>query len=430
MKASKFLAAGILAGAALISTASAQQKIYITGSTAFRSVTNTQISAVLSGTVTIASTNATLGSANGVNWTGGNIGGTAVTIKAAWTGSAAGIQSVAANNISTAPTKFLKDGATGTSNADPNGTTPDSPESAIPDVCMADNLQSSTVFNGGTYASLTDIPVGIVSFTWAASKNFPLNGGTASVSNYSMSKKVAQQLLSGGAVPLGAFTGLAADQASLSVPPARVAYASGRNPDSGTRIITLAESGYGVASFVKQYKPTVGSGATDGFITNLTLYPTETINGISTVVDGNSGESSGSTLRAYLTNQLTAANFTGGSLPNSETGPSFIVTYLGTSDFNSVSGSGAVALGWNGVSVSQTAIINGAYTFWGTERLMYRSTLGNGTTGGPAVKLTFATNLKTNILAATSATLSPNVKLSDMLVDRAGDGGDISNPNF
>ena len=426
MKASKFLAAGILAGAALISTASAQQKIYITGSTAFRSVTNTQISAVLAGTVTIASTNATLGSANGVNWTGGNIGGTAVTIKAAWTGSAAGVQTVAANNISTAPTKFLKDGATGTANADPNGATPDSPESAIPDICMADNLQSSTVFTGGTYVTLVDNPVGIVSFTWAASKNFPLNGGTAPFSNYSMSKKVAQQLLSGGAVPLGAFTGLAADQASLSGPPARVAYASGRNPDSGTRIITLAESGYGVASFVKQYKPTVAAGA----ITDLTLYPTETINGISTVVDGNSGENSGGTLRAYLTNTLTAAGFTGGSLPNGEVGPSFIVTYLGTSDFNSVSGSGAVALGWNGVPVSQTAIMNGAYTFWGTERLMYRPTLGNGTTGGPAVKLTFATNLKNNILAATSATLSPNVKLSDMLVDRAGDGGDISNPNF
>ncbi len=426
MKTSKILAAGILAGAALISTASAQTKIYITGSSAFRSVANAQISALITGE-TVVSTNGTLGSANAVMWIGGNIGGTAVTVKAAWTGSAAGIQSVAANNISTAPTKFLVDAATGTGNLDPNGS-PANPtfESAIPDVAMADNLQSSTVFTGGVYAALNDTPVGVVSFTWVGSKNFPLNGGTAPFSNYSVSKKIAQQLLSGGAVGLGAFTGLAADQATGGGPPARVAYATGRNPDSGTRIITLAESGYGVASFVKQYKPTTASGA----ITALTLYPTETINGISTVVDGNSGENSGSTLRAYFTNTLTAAGFTGGVLPNGEAGPSFIVGYLGTGDFNSVSGTGAVALGWNGVPVSQAAIMNGAYTFWGTERLMNRSDLGNGTTGGPAVKLTFATTLTTNILAATSATLSPNVALADMLVDRAGDGGDISNPNF
>ena len=224
MKAPKILAAGILAATALISTASAQTKIYITGSTAFRSATNAQISAVLAGGPTIASTNATLGSANGVNWTGGNIGGTAVTIKAAWTGSAAGIQSVAANGLGGVTTKFLKDGATGTANPDPNGATPDSPESATPDVCMTDNLQSSTPFTGGslinggpsTYQTLTDNAVGVVSFTWAGSKNFP--------ASQSMTKKIAEQLLGAGAIPMGAFTGLAADQATLAGPPARVLY--------------------------------------------------------------------------------------------------------------------------------------------------------------------------------------------------------------
>ena len=39
MSTLKILALGILAGAALVSTASAQTKIYITGSTAFRAAT-------------------------------------------------------------------------------------------------------------------------------------------------------------------------------------------------------------------------------------------------------------------------------------------------------------------------------------------------------------------------------------------------------
>ena len=91
--------------------------------------------------------------------------------------------------------------------------------------------------------------------------------------------------------------------------------------------------------------------------------------------------------------------------------------------FNSVSGSGAVALNWAGVPFSQTAVMNGQYTFWGYEHIMWRSTI----TG---VKSTFATNLKNNLLAATSATLNPNVALGDMQVSRTGDGGPIINPLF
>ncbi len=432
MTTSKILTAGILAATALISTASAQTKIYITGSTAFRSVTNTQISAIIAGGPTIASTNATLGSANGVNWTGGNIGGTAVTVKAAWTGSAAGIQTVAANGANSVQTKFLKDLATGTANPDPNGATPDSPETATPDVCMADNVQASTPFLAGslvgvgpaTYQNLTSFQVGVVAFTWAASNGFP--------SGLSMTKKLAEQQLGAGALPMGAYTGLLSDTPTTGAPtPSRVVYASGRNPDSGTRIVTLAESGFGISNFVTQWKPT--SSGTNGSISAMALYPTETINGISTVQDGNSGENSGSTLRGYLTNDLLA-----GAYQNGETGPSYLIAYLGVSDFNSVKtgASGvtkpAVALNWNGVAYSQDAIKYGQYTFWGYEYLMYRPNLGTGAVGSAnaPVKLTFASNLKTNVLAATSATLNPNVALSDMVVTRSGDGGPVSNPNF
>ncbi len=412
MKSLKFLAAGILASAAIVPAASAQTKIYITGSTAFRSATVNAITATLSGTVTTASDNASLTSANAVTWTGGNISGNPVTIKASWSGSSGGIQTVAGSYNTV---RFLPDGATGTSNADPR-TIGNPAETATPDIAMGDSLQTSTPFLAGTatsgggtptYVQLNETPVGIVSFTWAASAGFP--------TGKSMTKQLALYQFGGtGSVPLALYTGLDADQATLLGGATSVVYATGRDPDSGTRVQTLAESGYGVFNNVSQWKPTV-SGAN---ITAMALYPVQTINGISTVVAGNSGESSGSTLRNYLTKTLTS-----GAYQNGEPGPSYLITYLGVSDFNSVSGSGAVALSWNGVPFSQSAIINGQYTFWGYERVMTRPSISG-------VKATFATNLTNTILGTSSATLNPNVKLSDMAVSRTGDGGPIINPNF
>src|SRR6476660_5853259 len=97
-------------------SAMAQTKIYITGSTAFRGATTNAISALLPGATT-ASDNATLTSANAVTWTGGSIGGNAVTVKVSWSGSAGGVQTVAgAPNFNV---RFLPDGATGTANLDP-----------------------------------------------------------------------------------------------------------------------------------------------------------------------------------------------------------------------------------------------------------------------------------------------------------------------
>src|SRR6516165_7155938 len=98
MKLSRYIMAGILA-LTIASSTYAQTKIYITGSTAFRSATVNGISGILSGTVNTAWDGLTSGvtgpaNANAVTWTGGNIGGTAVTIKASWSGSAAGVQTV------------------------------------------------------------------------------------------------------------------------------------------------------------------------------------------------------------------------------------------------------------------------------------------------------------------------------------------------
>lgn len=403
---------------ASIGAVSAQTKTYITGSTAFRSATVAAITSTLSGTVSIAYDGNTSGvtsqsNANAVTWTGGNIGGTAVTIKASWSGSAAGIQTVAGTSGGGAPfnVRFLPDGATGSANNDPRAGA-NANEAANPDISMADNYQGTTPFNGTfqsvVYSSLLDNLVGIVTFKWAASVGFP--------ANQSMTPQLAENLYQNlGITPLSMWTGVSGDR-TVGV------YATGRNPDSGTRITTFAESGIGVFRLVQQWQPTL-SGAT---ITALQLYPVESINGVSTQVDGNSGENSGSSLRNFLTKTLTSGAYQtwDPSLTNG-----YMLTYLGVSDFNSVSGSGAVGLFWNGVDFSQAAVMEGKYTFWGYEHLDYKSNLGNGTTGGPAVKLSFATNLKNNIVATSSATLNPNVKLSDMQVKRFVDGGRID-PTF
>lgn len=394
-----------LVALACAATMNAQTKVYITGSTAFRGPTTNAINALLPGATT-ASDNATLTSANAVTWTGGSISGNAVTVKVSWSGSAGGIQTVAG-----APSfnvRFLPDGASGTSNPDPRQAG-NPAESAVPDVCMSDVFQPATPFNGTlngvTYATVTDNQVGVVVFVFAASKNFPLNGGTAPISNYSFTPQLAQVLFPGGLIPLSTITGLSADHDTGVI-------ATGRDFDSGTRLTAMAESGVGVSSLLRQWKPTISAGA----VTSLALYPRTTINGVDTVQDGNSGESSGSSLRAFLTNTVNAAaaqnvdpTLTGG----------FLLTYLGVGDFNSVSGSGAVQLLYTGNQFSQTNVEEGKYTFWGYEHLDYKSTLGG-------VKRTFADALRDQIKTSTSATLSPNVALSDMQVQRFADGGPVS----
>ena len=249
---------------------------------------------------------------------------------------------------------------------------------------------------GVAYASLTDNVVGVVAFTFAGSKGFP--------AGQSMTPQIAQSLFPGGNVHLSQFTGSSNDDNTGVI-------ATGRDDDSGTRLTAMAETNVGVNTVLTQYKPTVSSGT----ITSLALYPMATINGVSHPA-GDGGESSGGSLRAYLPDTVSVgaaqqvdSAFTGG----------FLVTYLGVSDFNSVSSAGAVALAYTGVPESQAEIIEGAYTFWGYEHLDYKSNISG-------IKATFATDLANQITNSSSATLSPNVSVGDLKVQRFGDGGTVS----
>jgi hypothetical protein len=329
-----------------------------------------------------------------------------------YSGAAAGIQTVAGGLT----VGFLPDGATGTSNADPR-TNPSNPhEYAVPDIVSSIVYQHTTPFNGTfqgvTYASLTDNKVAVVAITFAGSKGFP--------TGLNVTPQIAQKLFPGGDVPLSEFTGNPNDINTGVI-------ATGRNADAGTRLNAMAETNVGVNTTLTQFLPTV-SGATNGLngtVTDLNEYPQSVVNGV-TYKTGDGGESSDGSLRVYLTD--TVSQNAVQEVDPTFTGVGYLVTYIGVSDFNAVSGNNgpAVALNYNGVAESQTAIEQGSYTLWGYGHIAYKSNLGDGNTGGPAVKLTFATDLKNEIINATSQSLSPNVSLSDMQVQRFADGGTVS----
>lgn len=195
----------------------------------------------------------------------------------------------------------------------------------------------------------------------------------------------AQALWGAGTASLAQFTGLAADANKL-------VYATGRDPDSGTRLTAFAESGIGVDSTVTQYKPVVSGGV----ITSLAPYPAQTINGINFTV-GNGGEASGGTLVGYFGNV-------------SGPGTGLIVSHVGAGDLPTAVNAGAVQLTYNGVAYSVDAVKEGRYTFWCYQNLMYQPTLAGA-------KKTLADNLAIKI-----ETVTAPIKLSEMKCSRATDG--------
>ena len=321
--------------------------------------------------------------------------------------------------------------------------------SKVPDVAMSDVFQSSTPFRTPV---LTSKRVGVIAFAWLVNRGFgaemvsksnvTLNATTTvsmadvtgiivgmhvkgtgiSTSNYvtvasvdtgantvtlshaattstttadltfakpapftNINAQQAQALWGSGTASLAQFTGLAADASKL-------VYATGRDPDSGTRLTAFAESGIGVESTVTQYKPVVSSGV----ITSLAPYPQQTVNGI-TFTLGNGGEASGGTLSGYF-----------GNVSAPSTG--LIVSHVGSGDVPAAVNAGAVQLTYNGVPYSVDAVKEGRYTFWCYQNLMYQPTL-------ITAKKTVADALATKI-----ETVTAPIKLSEMKCSRSTDG--------
>lgn len=394
MKLLKIAAMGLVA-LGFAEAASAQQKVYITGSSAFRTYAHTAIMKLL------GATGSTLPDGSGYGYTGSSLSGAnaaifkgtykgqSVTIKTSWSGSAAGVQTVA-SSTSEFTVGYLDDSvSTSTSGtgslSDPRPTSASPRDAAVPQIAFTDVFQASTPFRGTVggkkYDSLTDNIVGVISFQFVKSQ-----GAAVGITN--MTPQLAQATWIGlGYCPLALYTGNPADQGTK-------VYATGRDADSGTRISAFAESGIGNTTTVQQYDCAAESGGVAA------LYAQQVVNGI-TFPPGEGGEASGGT--------LAGANKMGKSgLANS------YVSYMGTSDAATLVGNKGSTLTYNGVGYSLQAVQQGQYTFWSYEHLVYKSSL----TGTP---LSFAEDLTNQLLTVDGSPL-----LSTMKVVRATDGGVVT----
>ena len=403
-------------------------KVYITGSTAYRSAVHTAIQNIFDSPPTFAFSNnsTSVGGANQAIFTG-NISTLPYQISTSWSGSEAGIQTVA---DATQNVNYIADGTVGS--LSPGTSVAAGSEAHHPDVAMSDTFQSTSqyngTFNGVTYASLTESPgtsaghgspVGIVPFKWCAS-----NGATIT----NITSQMCRMLYNGGKVPLALFTGLSADETKPVV-------TMGRNPDSGTRLTAFAESGIGALSTVKQFQPQDSASAlvksTTATITKFVVWPAETINGVG-VGAFNSGYSSGGDLskamRAAISDPITVTIGATTRTYSAATQPLTRIAYLGTGDadsnlLNAGTPGPGVELSYNGVLLGNvggnyntvTALTEGQYIFWGFEHLLY-----NASTIVAAVQ-TAADKLATQLHDTNAVVL-----LSNMKVTRATDGANVT----
>jgi hypothetical protein len=406
MKTFKILLAAVIC-ATCTSLASAQTTIRLTGSTAYRANTHAAITHILNAGFTFAFSGANLGGSQYAVFHGTS-GGNSVTIKTSWTGSEGGIQTVShQDNV-----LFYADSVAGTVGGQANVGTPSGGNSAseVPDVAMSDTFQSSSqffgLFRGQNYPTLSESPnspVGVVPFKFVVAKT---SAGGPPVGLTNLTSQLAKALFGSGQMALSLFTGNNADE-TFTV------FATGRDPDSGTRLTALAETGVGAVATVKQYQPQNAGNAvittSGGTIDHFAPWPASVVNGIP-VSTFNGGYASGGQLAAAM----------GNNTPASTT----VVTYLGTNDANGTAiPAGAVELSYNGVTLggnsatdynTVTALTEGKYTFWGYEHLYYR----NGT--GGVVKT--VADAVANQLKTTDAV----VLISSMKVSRTTDGGKVT----
>lgn len=446
--------------AILASTTASQAQTYLrlTGSTAFRANTHNAIRNIMAAGHTYAYTGSSFSSANQSIFTG-TVGGNPVIIKCSWSGSVDGTNTVS-NSV---PIAFLPDSTTqttgGQSGVTAVTTSTSGADVSAPDVGMADTFQNATPFNTNP---LTEIKVGVIGFKWlvnrgltqvtmtvdtSASSNIGTVASTATLSAgmtisgnanipndakigqiidgttftivknsdgtaraatstasgvntifvapapfSSLSTQLAQALWANGKISLALFTGLSADRT-------KDVWATGRDPGSGTRLTAFAESGIGVNSTVVQYQPTISSGA----VTSHIPWPAGTFNGIN-YTQGNGGQTSGGNLVTYLTATTSAIN-------------GYYISYLSVNDAVSAIAGGAKELSWNGSYYSLDGVKEGSYPFWCYEFVAYRPSIAT------------ATKTVADTLANQIITVDAPIKLSEMGVGRASDGGLIT-PNY
>lgn len=427
-----------------IASASAQEVIYITGATAFRSAANNTLYS-LYGSKLYAYSGSTTNDSSAIALYFTNCvltNGATVDLAVTWTGSEGGIQSVASTSTSPVRVPFYDKvkisaaaggalAATGPYKlAQPDtdamlAGTYTSLQKGV--VGCSDSYQSSSRFqanrraqDGRTYQSLVVQAVGVVPYSWIASKGFTNDFPERNMTYFNAFQAFKTGYLSGNAI-----SGDPADS-GISI------FTVGRNVDSGTRVIALANLNYGVSRDVIQWQ----AFASNGLVTNLVYHPAKTLNGITTAAGGG-GESSGGTVGNYMTNVISpdaSLNGEAGLLASSPT--NYLIGYVSVADISSARrNNGLTPLKYNGVEgrcydnasfttldAGYTNIITGKYPYWGYEFVTYNNSLASVNAKA------LANNLVTTIrgFASTNSIIAPNIKLSDMQVERAADGDIIT----
>ncbi|MCB1231833.1 MAG: hypothetical protein KDN19_16310 [Verrucomicrobiae bacterium] len=382
MKFKTLLIAGAVALLGSATGFTADVEINFTGSTAFRSAAHATILDVLGGqgVATYAFDGSTLGGAGKALFEG-TFNGKTYLIRTSWSGSTAGIASVADQtdiNVIDEGTVTLTTAGTQLSGA---ATKAVKAQFSFSDVGVALSSNPTANLGGG--------PVGVVPFAFFASATAP-----AEVDN--MTDQIFAALYSGGQMPLSTWTNNPADDPVANPGTGRYVLPFGRDAGSGTRATTLAETQYGAFTQVLQYGEDTAFGGAGQPVTNLGTI-------------GNGGQSSGGTLRNII-----SADF------SNVGGFNFVaIGYLGAADGATVIQNGGKMLKYNGVDFSIDNIINGSYTFWGYQQLLTIPVLdADQQAFDTALRAAIPNNLGSNFVAISAMKVTRN----------GGDGGPVS-PN-
>ena len=434
----------------------AQTRIYFNGSTAFRGAAEPQIKALFdSSPAVVFGYSKTSESGANAQIFSGYIGGVPYIIKASWTGSESGLQAIVADSGTGVAINFIADVPALTAGGTTTLTTGGTPnlldpttvtgsdsrlESHVPDVAFSDTYQTSSQFypgnkikygsplkfhtmgtatavtTGSTGGAIGDGIVGIIPFVFATTSTAFTNIDTSAIVNL--------YAYLGGVAPRSMFTGVVSDTNAH-------VYATGRNPDSGTRLNAMVNNTLSSVQAVTQFEPVDSTNtlisATGSTIASIRPWDADTVNTIA-IPQGNSGYNSGGSLAGALgsvTSGMVAYSATGSILTNGTNGD--IVAYLGVSDFTKstfpIAGGqgGGQMLSFNGVPYSRQAVEQGLYKFWGYEHIYV-----NPLSAAPA--LTQANRIASALVSGTTVVqaggLDATDSLANMKVSRSGSDKD------
>jgi len=382
---SALVALGVLSLAAL-AQANTTNTVYFTGSTAARSVIYNAAKAsgqIFTNAATVIG-GVDSSSSGKIVYQGNLSDGSTLILNCSWTGSEAGIAAVAGQSL----TQSANGGTYGIPGVPasyltaPYSTASTASATHASDLAMADSSQTVSLTSKTSYPLAEYGIVGIVPFT--TMKGYMATPTPAWSNIVNVTTAVINQNMAG---PLAAniYTGNTNDAGENVV-------VCGRNLGSGTRVNSMLSFQQPVTATVDQfafgYYPTATPGVlTFGAATTGGTNYTAAANALLEV--GNDGFDSGGNVKQSLQTDGTGAG-------------ALILGYLGIADAagagvaptSGVGGGAATYLPFNGVYESDSAVINGTYTYWGQEHLY--GTVGQSTSSAAGVA---AAAIKSGIVA-------------------------------